>query len=1182
MASFLIASFNVNGLRTPTKRKKIFAHFHHSPYDIILLQETHVLPTDIPTWKSEWKTPSYWNPGPSYQSCGVAILLNSHKQFNVIDSGHDTNGRVLFITILFENERFQFFSLYAPSVPSQRPRFFRSLPPFIHPNVVPILGGDFNLVSNPTLDRIGSPTTANHTQGLPELNILLHQFDLIDIWRHNHPYHKQYTWTSPQRAFPIIKSRLDVFFIPRSFSSHYIRNEFLPTVWSDHLYITLHLPVTPSHPRGSNYWKLNTDVLPEPAYQQEITQLLNARKTQLHLYPTIIEWFEDTKLHIKEVSIAYCEGRRRHQRDAISGLQRQITALHAAAPCDPLLLASLYTQLHHLQQRFHSGVVVRSREQHLLNEDRPSHFFFHQEQFLQKRKHITQIQSPEGVLLTESVPVLTTIRGFYQTLYTRRITSTASQTHFLSQLSATVPPALAVQLDSPITSDELRSTINQMNTNKSPGIDGLPVEFYQVFWPQLQQELTVLANELFVLHLSPNYTQRMAVLTLLYKTGDRTLLSNWRPISLLCADYKIVTKTITTRLQSVLPHIIPPDQTCSVRGRNIFSTLYLLRDIICYTRHKNTRAYLLSLDFQKAFDSIDHAYLLKTLQKFGFGPLFTGFVLNIYTDIHSVVINNGHVSQPFSLTRGIRQGCPLSLPLYCIVAETIANAIRLHPRIRGVPPPGAPRRPLKVAQYADDTTLFLADPASIDNAYLLFDEYATASSCQLNPDKTKGLILGPDVTPPQLTHPVAWQNDSGVNILGITFFPDLLSIQNFNWTTLLRKLKSFLDRLRYRPLSLRGKVVILNTMALSKIWFLASVIHIPAWAITTLESHIFKFLWDTAGPEPIARKTLYLPISRGGLGLLHPICQNLALLLKYFLQIVDPTDTSPWLSYGRYWMASRLPKHHPEWRFLSANSVPKFNGTDPPIFYQHLYTLLTTHIRPITALPSPTTHDLYQILHTATYRLHTIAAQDTWDRIFPTPLPWARLWQNNYASFNVGTPQDVLFKIMHDCLPTGHRLARNMSGRGGYNSRCHTCDHAVETILHLFARCPIPNQLWARYAPVYSALQPNHVFHYESAVLSINVLAANTSNATRKLLLTITHAILYEIWTLRNKCRYDHIAPNLERSLQTISANLTFILKTHFTHHSYQNSLPLFQKQFCINRAICYLLHGRLVITLPH
>ena len=432
MANILVASFNTNGLRTPTKRSKIFSHFHQSQYDIILLQETHILPADIPQWKSEWKTPSYWNPGPTNQSCGVAILLNSHKTFKVIDTGHDNHGRVLTLTILYDTVYLQIICIYAPVQPSQRPRFFLSLPPFFRPNSTHIVGGDFNLVSNPLLDRTGSPPAPNHTQGLPQLNLLLQQFNLLDIWRFNHPNHKQYTWNSQKTNEPHIKSRLDVFFIPHTFSSQYIRNEFLPTVWSDHLYTTLHLPINPSIPRGANYWKLNTAVLSEPEYQQLITTLLNHRKTLLNQYDTVADWFQITKLHIKTVSQSYCRTRRRQHRTNIENLQKQINDLHATPPYDPIQMASMYTQLHHLQQSFNSGVIVRSREKQLLNEEKPTHYFFHQEQNKQRKKHITQIQSNTGVLHTDPRNILTILHDFYQQLYTRRHTSHTSQDYFLS------------------------------------------------------------------------------------------------------------------------------------------------------------------------------------------------------------------------------------------------------------------------------------------------------------------------------------------------------------------------------------------------------------------------------------------------------------------------------------------------------------------------------------------------------------------------------------------------------------------------------------------------------------------------------------------------------------------------------------------------------------------------------
>lgn len=85
----------------------------------------------------------------------------------------------------------------------------------------------------------------------------------------------------------------------------------------------------------------------------------------------------------------------------------------------------------------------------------------------------------------------------------------------------------------------------------------------------------------------------------------------------------------------------------------------------------------------------------------------------VYTDIHSSVLNNGWLSATIKLERGVRQGCPLSPLLYCLVAETLGQAIRRDDSIQGITIPGAHNKQSKVSQYADDTTLILADDYSI-------------------------------------------------------------------------------------------------------------------------------------------------------------------------------------------------------------------------------------------------------------------------------------------------------------------------------------------------------------------------------------------------------------------------------------------------------------------------------------
>lgn len=91
-------------------------------------------------------------------------------------------------------------------------------------------------------------------------------------------------------------------------------------------------------------------------------------------------------------------------------------------------------------------------------------------------------------------------------------------------------------------------------------------------------------------------SQRTGLITLLYKKGDRTDLKNWRPISLLNCDYKILAKMISLRLANVLENIIQPHQTCSVPNRSIITNGLLLRDLVQIAEEKNIPAALISLD----------------------------------------------------------------------------------------------------------------------------------------------------------------------------------------------------------------------------------------------------------------------------------------------------------------------------------------------------------------------------------------------------------------------------------------------------------------------------------------------------------------------------------------------------------------------------------------------------------
>ena len=198
---------------------------------------------------------------------------------------------------------------------------------------------------------------------------------------------------------------------------------------------------------------------------------------------------------------------------------------------------------------------------------------------------------------------------------------------------------------------------------------------------------------------------------------------NWRPISPLNVDYKIASRAIAGRLLQMLSSVIDKDQTCGVPGRFIGENVAFLRDVVDYASHSGSPCALLSLDQEKAFDRVDWGFLKATLCEMGFGPSFSGWVELFYSGSQSAVYVNGHVSSFFSLSRGVRQGCPLSPLLYVLVAEVLACNIRCHPDISGMVLPGAsvPLPPL--SQYADDTSVVVTSDRAIVATFEVHDLY---------------------------------------------------------------------------------------------------------------------------------------------------------------------------------------------------------------------------------------------------------------------------------------------------------------------------------------------------------------------------------------------------------------------------------------------------------------------------
>ena len=246
-----------------------------------------------------------------------------------------------------------------------------------------------------------------------------------------------------------------------------------------------------------------------------------------------------------------------------------------------------------------------------------------------------------------------------------------------------------------------------------------------------------------------------------------------------------------------------------------------------------------------------------------FGSNFQKWIKILYTDTSACCMNNGHATEFFKLSRGIRQGCPISALLFILIVEVLASRIRSDTEIKGLE---INKIKFCISQLADDTTLFLKDDESLKRALFILDELKKCSGLKLNKSKTEIFYLGNTNHRPNNT--VCGINivTSGFKCLGIHFLRDKNEMYARNLLDRFNKFKSVLAIWNTRDLSLKGKITILKSQAISQLLYATSVLHVPDNFIKDVDKEIIKFVWNNKIPK-IKTSTMINDIANGGLKL---------------------------------------------------------------------------------------------------------------------------------------------------------------------------------------------------------------------------------------------------------------------------------------------------------------------------
>ena len=1046
------ATINTNGLRARTKLNKLQKFFYKNKLDFVFLQETHYAAGSNNYWTQKWKGKAYWA-GNSIKKAGVGIVFNENKSILVTKTEIDPNGRYLAINCKIESEEFTLICVYVPDIPTLRKKFMEKIfVPFLNNLTTKgqiIMGGDFNCVEDIKFDRKNGTGATYHIKAAQILSPYLQSKDLRDIWHKKNKYtNGGFTWYNHDKS---IASRIDRIYLQPNLTKLVKDVRLEKLHFTDHKAVIIEIPSLSDGKHGKGFWKMNTSVLKGMEYKSKIEGLWACWKKEKNNME-IDEWWELGKKQIATLTQMHCKKLARNKKFEINNLNKEIENEREKLQPDLKILGELESRLETLGDQDSYGTQIRSKQKLAEDLEVPSEFFYLQEKSRISEKTITKMQI-DGKMTNNQDLIIKHVKNFYQKLYTPKTFDKETAKTILESTTAKCDENSKKDLEKEIENKELENALQETEKNKSPGMDGIPYEFYREFWDLVGDDLTE------VLKYSLNkgqlpITQRRAVITLIPKgKKDKTKIENWRPISLQNCDIKIFTKAITKRLEKIMPSIINPSQTCSIKGRQLYHHTLLIREIISQAKLNKKPVYILTFDQEKAFDQVNWEYLDMVLKKFNFPEAFITMIKTMYNDIESTILINGNLTSFFKVNRGLRQGCPLSLILYILISETLGNYIKNEKNIIGHEMP-VTNETVKLLQYADDTTAILNNLTEIETLLDLFRRYCDATGAVLNKTKTKGIHINHlDDVELKCSIPIDW-NKNDTKILGIIFTPDQKKNRILNWENALEKMEKRTQIMKTRNLSLRGKVIIVNTLILSKAWHVGRV-YLPTSGITKkINKIIFNYIWGK-NHEPVARESQFWDVNKGGLGILNVQNQCAAMQIKEYFDI-NKHNPPPWTNYAIYWNSAIIKKISNIWSHLP--EFEKFRR-NKPLHHKLLMEFFVT-IDPTKIDQKMTVKKIRQNLSQKKQQLQP--KQSIRKRVeddFNITIDWERALKANFLTLGSPKYANTYFRLLHDAIPALTTVKRwyknpNMS------TICKVCGIEDETPAHIFL-CTHWKDVWA-------------------------------------------------------------------------------------------------------------------------
>jgi hypothetical protein len=258
----------------------------------------------------------------------------------------------------------------------------------------------------------------------------------------------------------------------------------------------------------------------------------------------------------------------------------------------------------------------------------------------------------------------------------------------------------------PFSMEEIEGIVKHMKTDRAPGPDGFNGLFFKKCWHIIKDDLVTLCNDF---HSGKVSLQSIngSYITLIPKKNNPETVNDFRPISLTNTCLKFLTKLVANRMQNIITSTIHENQYGFIKERTIQDCLAWAFEFLFQCQKSKRKVVIFKIDFEKAFDTLDHEAIIQVMRAKGFPEKFLCWVREILTSGSSSVLLNGVPGKPFMCKRGVRQGDPLSPLLFVEGADLLQSLVNQAFDDGDLSAPIPIRGKYPIIQYADDTIVVL-------------------------------------------------------------------------------------------------------------------------------------------------------------------------------------------------------------------------------------------------------------------------------------------------------------------------------------------------------------------------------------------------------------------------------------------------------------------------------------------